>query len=156
MNNYLHFFKVVNSKSSKVSAENQNLRNNEISKIISEMWKNECKEVKLQWEILADEKKLEHMELYPNYVYRHKRSKKRNKTRKNSDPIEVEPTTLCKSNDIHTSTICNSNSIQSFSMPETKNNANLSNELLVNSQETTEYENLLGYSTLEYLTLQKI
>ncbi|CAG8775041.1 30725_t:CDS:1, partial [Racocetra persica] len=57
-----------------------NLTNNENSKIISEWWKNEDEIVKLQWEKLADQKKLEHMQLHPDYKYRPQTAKKQKKS----------------------------------------------------------------------------
>ncbi|CAJ0750471.1 12838_t:CDS:2, partial [Entrophospora sp. SA101] len=45
----------------------RHLTNAEISRYISDLWKNESNETKLEWERYADQKKLEHMQAYPNY-----------------------------------------------------------------------------------------
>ncbi|CAG8787317.1 1447_t:CDS:1, partial [Dentiscutata erythropus] len=65
--------------------QNKNLTNAQVSKVISQMWKNEKKEIILYWEKLADSMKLKHMQKYPNYVYK---PKKRTKdTSKNSSKM---------------------------------------------------------------------
>ncbi|CAG8511420.1 1783_t:CDS:1, partial [Gigaspora margarita] len=59
-----------NNKQSDVIAQNKNITNAEVSKVISKMWKNENEEIKLQWQKLADIEKLKHMKAHPNYVYK--------------------------------------------------------------------------------------
>ncbi|CAG8652226.1 1618_t:CDS:2 [Cetraspora pellucida] len=102
--NYLHVFMVTDSKVSTFPYSIKSKR---------KKWKNEDEIVKLQWKKLADQKKLKHMQLYPDYKYRPqtaKKQKNRNKKRNNSNQIEVEPT-LCNSDVIPTSTLFNSNDI---------------------------------------------
>ncbi|KIK98564.1 hypothetical protein PAXRUDRAFT_55546, partial [Paxillus rubicundulus Ve08.2h10] len=41
----------------------------DVSKLISNMWKNEKEEVKLEYERMADAKKAEHQRLYPSYRF---------------------------------------------------------------------------------------
>ncbi|KAF9219590.1 hypothetical protein BS17DRAFT_384255 [Gyrodon lividus] len=41
----------------------------DVSKLISEMWKNEKEEVKLEYERMADARKAEHQRLYPSYRF---------------------------------------------------------------------------------------
>ena len=56
----------------------------EISRIISAMWQNEPESVRRSFEALADEKKLEHQKMYPNYRYRPRKRVKENKMLMNS------------------------------------------------------------------------
>ena len=46
--------------------------NAELSQILAEMWRNESKEIKYEWNQMADRKKMEHSLQYPRYVYRPK------------------------------------------------------------------------------------
>ncbi|CAH1756219.1 10695_t:CDS:2 [Entrophospora sp. SA101] len=57
-----------------ILAAKRHLTNAEISRYISDLWKNESNETKLEWERYADQKKLEHMQAYPNYNFRIKES----------------------------------------------------------------------------------
>lgn len=50
-------------------------RQADLSKTISQQWKALSAEERLYWEELAKEKKKEHEQMYPNYVYRPQRSK---------------------------------------------------------------------------------
>ncbi|KAI6108851.1 hypothetical protein EV401DRAFT_1999097 [Pisolithus croceorrhizus] len=50
-------------------------RQADLSKTISQQWKALSPEERLYWEELAKEKKKEHEQMYPNYVYRPQRSK---------------------------------------------------------------------------------
>ena len=50
-------------------------RQADLSKTISQRWKNLPPEERQYWEQLAKEKKKEHEQMYPNYVYRPQRSK---------------------------------------------------------------------------------
>lgn len=52
-------------------------RQADLSKTISQQWKALSPEERLYWEQLAKEKKKEHEQMYPNYVYRPQRSKDR-------------------------------------------------------------------------------
>lgn len=52
-------------------------RQADLSKTISQQWKALPPEERLYWEELAKEKKKEHEQMYPNYVYRPQRSKDR-------------------------------------------------------------------------------
>lgn len=45
----------------------------EVSRIVSDMWKSEKEEVKLSYIKMAEEKKNQHMEMFPDYKYRPKR-----------------------------------------------------------------------------------
>lgn len=50
-------------------------RQADLSKTISQMWKGLPSQERQKWEAMAKEKKKEHEQLYPNYVYRPQRSK---------------------------------------------------------------------------------
>lgn len=63
------------AKQPAIIAAQRHLTNAEVSRQISDMWKSEPEEVRLEWERYADRKKLEHMQTYPNYVYRPNKSK---------------------------------------------------------------------------------
>ena len=52
-------------------------RQADLSKTISQQWKTLSPEERLYWEELAKEKKKEHEQMYPNYVYRPQRCKDR-------------------------------------------------------------------------------
>ncbi|PKB99765.1 hypothetical protein RhiirA5_299839, partial [Rhizophagus irregularis] len=71
-----------------IIASQRNLTNAEVSRTISDMWRKEPEEIRLEWERYADRKKLEHMQTYPNYVYRPNKNKskvdKRRQQRKQS------------------------------------------------------------------------
>ncbi|RIB18646.1 high mobility group box domain-containing protein, partial [Gigaspora rosea] len=58
-----------------IIAANRHLSNAEVSRRISEMWRSEPEETRREWERYADRKKLEHMQTYPNYVYRPNKNK---------------------------------------------------------------------------------
>jgi hypothetical protein len=59
-------------------------RQADLSKTISQMWKSLPPEERQKWEQMAKDKKKEHEQLYPNYVYRPQRSKdKDGKTKSN-------------------------------------------------------------------------
>ncbi|RIB06480.1 high mobility group box domain-containing protein, partial [Gigaspora rosea] len=57
------------NKQPDVVAQNKNLTNAEVSKVISKMWWKETEEIRFQWEKLADRMKLKHMQDHPDYVY---------------------------------------------------------------------------------------
>jgi hypothetical protein len=63
------------AKQPDIIASQRNLTNAEVSRTISDMWKKEPEETRLEWERYADRKKLEHMQTYPNYVYRPNKNK---------------------------------------------------------------------------------
>ncbi|CAG8458782.1 3623_t:CDS:1 [Cetraspora pellucida] len=73
-----------------IIAANRHLSNAEVSRRISNMWKSEPEETRREWERYADRKKLEHMQAYPNYVYRPNKNKskvdKRRQQRKQTSP----------------------------------------------------------------------
>jgi hypothetical protein len=58
-----------------IIASIKNPTNAQVSRQISEMWRNETEEVRLHWERVADRKKLEHMQAHPDYVYRPNKNK---------------------------------------------------------------------------------
>lgn len=70
------------AKQPAILATHRNLTNAEISRFISTCWKNESEQERLNWERYADQKKLEHMQAYPNYVYRPNKSKSKNEKRR--------------------------------------------------------------------------
>ncbi|CAG8534889.1 32683_t:CDS:2 [Gigaspora margarita] len=61
------------NKQPDVVAQNKNLTNAEVSKVISKMWWKETEEIRFQWEKLADRMKLKHMQDHPDYVYQPKK-----------------------------------------------------------------------------------
>jgi len=63
------------AKQPAIIASQRNLTNAEVSRTISDMWRKEPEEIRLEWERYADRKKLEHMQTYPNYVYRPNKNK---------------------------------------------------------------------------------
>jgi len=70
------------AKQPAILAAHRNLTNAEISRYISSCWKSESEEERLNWERYADQKKLEHMQAYPNYVYRPNKNKGKNEKRR--------------------------------------------------------------------------
>lgn len=74
-------------------------RQADLSKMISQQWKSLSAEERAHWEDLAKEKKKEHEQLYPNYVYRPQRVKdkskgaKKGKGRKDGEG-DTEPETM--------------------------------------------------------------
>lgn len=70
-------------------------RQADLSKTISQQWKALSADERLYWEELAKEKKKEHEQMYPNYVYRPQRSK--DKKGKKSKRGEFEHETDCES-----------------------------------------------------------
>lgn len=65
-----------------ILATHRNFTNAEISRFISSCWRSETDEERLSWERYADQKKLEHMQAYPNYVYRPNKNKGKNEKRR--------------------------------------------------------------------------
>jgi len=70
------------AKQPAILATHRNFTNAEISRYISTCWRNETDEERLAWERYADQKKLEHMQAYPNYVYRPNKNKGKNEKRR--------------------------------------------------------------------------
>ncbi|KAH7908034.1 hypothetical protein BJ138DRAFT_1091882 [Hygrophoropsis aurantiaca] len=62
---------------SALDAPTKKQRQADLSKTISQQWKALSTEERLYWEELAKEKKKEHEQMYPNYVYRPQRTKDR-------------------------------------------------------------------------------
>ncbi|KAK0193160.1 hypothetical protein F5146DRAFT_1137034 [Armillaria mellea] len=60
------------------AAPTKKQRQADLSKTISQQWKGLSPEDRHYWEQLAKEKKKEHEQMYPNYVYRPQRTKKSN------------------------------------------------------------------------------
>src|SRR6266498_3110002 len=60
-----------------ITRERGNISNNDISKLLAELWRNETDEVRLYWRKVADRKKMEHMQLYPGYVFRPRSEERR-------------------------------------------------------------------------------
>ncbi|KAL4245378.1 hypothetical protein ABKN59_009487 [Abortiporus biennis] len=73
-------------------------RQADLSKTISQQWKSLPAEERSYWEDLAKEKKKEHEQMYPNYVYRPQRvkdkSKKKGKGKKYDGELETDSETL--------------------------------------------------------------
>jgi hypothetical protein len=57
-------------------------RQADLSKTISQQWKSLSPEERQYWEHMAKEKKKEHEQMYPNYVYRPQRTKDKTKNKK--------------------------------------------------------------------------
>lgn len=57
-------------------------RQADLSKTISQQWKSLSPEERQYWEHMAKEKKKEHEQMYPNYVYRPQRTKEKTKNKK--------------------------------------------------------------------------
>nr|CAG8433189.1 15333_t:CDS:2 [Entrophospora candida] len=96
------------AKQPAIIAAQRHLTNAEVSRQISDMWRNETEEVRLNWERYADRKKLEHMQIYPNYVYRPNKNKskvdKRRQRRQTSmssakELASIESSSLVNTND---------------------------------------------------------
>ncbi|CAG8496050.1 2990_t:CDS:1 [Racocetra persica] len=104
------------------------------------MWHNEPLEVKIKFHLFADAAKLEHIQKYLEYKYqpRHPHEKRRRRTSSSKNSISNQKQVKAEMNGVEScSKLLN-------------NDLNLSNEHLVNFQETilpSEYENLLWNST---------
>ncbi|CAG8605123.1 19069_t:CDS:2, partial [Racocetra persica] len=124
-----------------IVAANKGITNNKVSKKVGEMWHNEPLEVKIKFHLFADATKLEHMQKYPEYKYQphHPHEKRRRRsTNSSKNGISNQDQVKAEMNEVES---C-------FKI--LNNNLNLSNEFLVNFQETIlpfEYKNLLWYST---------
>ncbi|RIB23607.1 high mobility group box domain-containing protein, partial [Gigaspora rosea] len=60
--------------------------NTKMSRILSDLWKNEPNEVRHYWQNLADKKKIEYMQAPPEYCYPNKvKNSKRNRKLKATD-----------------------------------------------------------------------
>ncbi|CAG8840259.1 41755_t:CDS:2, partial [Gigaspora margarita] len=85
-------------KQSKIVAANEGISNNEVSKEIGILWRNEPLEVKILWQKLAEEAKLEHMRKYPEYKYRpHRPNEKRRRIRRKKNNNEEPKPVISKS-----------------------------------------------------------
>lgn len=73
-------------------ASTKRQRQADLSKLISQQWKALPAEDRLHWEELAKEKKKEHEKMYPDYVYRPQRSKRKGKGKKCLGDDEHEQT----------------------------------------------------------------
>nr|QKY89069.1 mating type protein 1-1-3 [Calonectria pauciramosa] len=62
------------SKSAEVIRLNPGVTATEISRVVSEWWKNETPEIKAYWQAMAEEEERQHKILYPDYKYTTKRS----------------------------------------------------------------------------------
>ena len=72
------------------------LNNNFISKIVARWWKCETEDVKAFWSKRADEEKRAHMEKYPDYKYRPKKTlAKQNSSSSNIGKVERQSSSLC-------------------------------------------------------------
>ncbi|KAF4984661.1 hypothetical protein FZEAL_177 [Fusarium zealandicum] len=71
-----------------VAAQNPNLSNPDISKIIGEQWKDEAPDIKDNWKALADEEKQRHQRQYPDYRYQPRRGNKGQGNRPGSSPAD--------------------------------------------------------------------
>ncbi|KPM34625.1 hypothetical protein AK830_g11948 [Neonectria ditissima] len=71
-----------------VVAQNPNLSNPEISKIIGEQWKEETEDIKANWKGLADEEKQRHQRQYPDYRYQPRRGSRAQATRPGASPAD--------------------------------------------------------------------
>lgn len=78
------------AKQAEIMASIQGISNNEVSKIIGQLWHNESELVKLEYQRSAHEMKLEHKLLYPDYRYRPRRQVPG--TRKGKIPQSQGPT----------------------------------------------------------------
>ncbi|KAG1720579.1 uncharacterized protein EDB91DRAFT_1256919 [Suillus paluster] len=83
------------ASSAYADAPTKKQRQADLSKTISQQWKALSAEERLYWEEQAKEKKKEHEQMYPNYVYRPQRSK--DKKGKKSKRGEFEHETDCES-----------------------------------------------------------
>ncbi|KAG0697239.1 hypothetical protein DFH29DRAFT_1023020 [Suillus ampliporus] len=83
------------ASSAYADAPTKKQRQADLSKTISQQWKALSSEERLYWEEQAKEKKKEHEQMYPNYVYRPQRSK--DKKGKKSKRGEFEHETDCES-----------------------------------------------------------
>ncbi|KAH7157027.1 hypothetical protein EDB81DRAFT_881314 [Dactylonectria macrodidyma] len=71
-----------------VVAQNPNLSNPEISKIIGEQWKDESEDIKNNWKGLAEEEKLRHQRQYPDYRYQPRRGSRAQTSRPGSSSAD--------------------------------------------------------------------
>ncbi|CAG8459538.1 8551_t:CDS:2 [Scutellospora calospora] len=83
-----------------------NISNSMLSKILSDLWQNESEEVKLYWNKVADKKRMEHMQAYPDYCYRPKKLGNKSKKSRKLESIDskklqyILPTTQTSYTDI--------------------------------------------------------
>ncbi len=77
-NSFILYRREKHSEIMKNYQGSKTLNNNFISKIVARWWKAEPEEVKAFWARKADEEKKAHMEKYPDYKYRPRKSASRN------------------------------------------------------------------------------
>ncbi|RHZ68672.1 hypothetical protein Glove_294g166 [Diversispora epigaea] len=99
-----------------ISKREGNISNSEISKILAQLWKSESDSIRLYWQRQADFKKIEHMQAYPGYVYRPKKSREnsKRKRKKNSKLPSSNSSELQRDNIIEN---CSSNNLQVIAPP---------------------------------------
>ncbi|KAK7397811.1 slightly ste11-like protein [Neonectria punicea] len=71
-----------------VVAQNPNLSNPDISKIIGEQWNEEPEDIKANWKGLADEEKQRHQRQYPDYRYQPRRGSRAQANRPGTSPAD--------------------------------------------------------------------
>ncbi|CAG8433633.1 10924_t:CDS:2 [Diversispora eburnea] len=117
------------AKQPAIIAAHRHLTNAEVSRQISDMWKSEPEEVRLEWERYADRKKLEHMQTYPNYVYRPNKSKTKVDKRRQRKQTKDFSTPSPNTNDINDN--LTSTNTDNFSGPvRRKSTRNASNKTI--------------------------
>lgn len=79
------------SKQSSLSALDEEISNNDASKLIGKMWHNESEAEKQRWHQMAIQKKLEHMQLYPEYKYHPRRPSEKPKRKKRKEFLVENP-----------------------------------------------------------------
>ncbi|CAI2162759.1 12467_t:CDS:1 [Funneliformis geosporum] len=82
------------AKQPMITKEVGQISNNDISKILANLWKNEPEEIKLHWRKIADRKKMEHMQANPGYIYQPKKKNvlnKENRKRRRTAPKRKLP-----------------------------------------------------------------
>ncbi|KDQ54316.1 hypothetical protein JAAARDRAFT_209433 [Jaapia argillacea MUCL 33604] len=78
------------SSSAEGSSVPKKQRQAELSKLISQQWKGLSTDDRNYWEDLAKQKKKEHEEMYPGYVYRPQRTKDKDKRNKKGKGLRAE------------------------------------------------------------------
>lgn len=100
-------------KFSEIRQGNERLSQAAVSKLISSMWKNETEHVRRHFERLAEDKKAEHQQLYPDYRFapqrkedkmREKEERKQSRRAKKSKARDATPPDADADADAHTTT----------------------------------------------------
>ncbi|CAG8474964.1 7712_t:CDS:1 [Funneliformis mosseae] len=98
------------AKQPTIVKERGQISNNEISKILATLWKNEPEEIRLHWRKIADRKKMEHMQAHPGYIYQPKKKADLNKkSRKRRTAVPKRESSLTSQNDLIESSASNVN-----------------------------------------------